>query len=216
MIFAKSTQSKVARTPGATIAITKPKPAVKPEAPAKKELNSFLALHMGEATDAYLRELALVAIQSRHLAHTVEQLNAYQSSLTEAEAPKGKLIEGRYFVANDGTVTDQQTSLMWMQSPLEGTFTFDEAQQAAQNLNAEKGFAGHADWRVPNEDELFGLVVDGNCPSICQEAFPCTPEAWFWTSTSHTENVDEAWLVDFSNGRAQDLNRYSYYVRLVR
>jgi hypothetical protein len=216
MISAKSIQKKVPRTPGATSAITKPTPAVKPKALAKKELNSFLALHMGEATDVYLRELALVAIQSHHLSHTVEQLSAYQRSLTEAEAPKGKLIEGRYFVANDGTVTDQQTSLMWMQSALDGTFTFDEAQQAAQNLNAKKGFAGHADWRVPNEEELFGLVVAGNCPSICQKAFPCTPEAWFWTSTPHTENVDEAWLVDFSDGRAYDLNRYYYYVRLVR
>lgn len=214
MISARSTEKKVARTPGVTIAITKPKPAVKPKALAKKELNSFLVLHLGEVTDAYLRQLALLAIQSHHLPHTVEQLSAYQRSLTEA--PKGKLVEGRYWVADDGTVTDQQTSLMWMQSALEGTFTFDDAQQAAQNLNAEKGFSGHADWRVPNEEELFGLVVDGNCPSICQEAFPCTPEAWFWTSTSHTENVDEAWLVDFSNGRAYDLNRYYYHVRLVR
>ncbi|MGV8805457.1 MAG: Lcl C-terminal domain-containing protein [Polaromonas sp.] len=201
MISARRKQKRVAKKQGVIIATTKPKPAAKPKALAKKELDSFLALHVGEATDAYLRGLALVVLQSR------QQLNTYQRSLTKAETPKGKLIKSRYFVANNGTVADQQTSLMWMQSPLKGTFTFDDAQQAAQNLNAEKGFAGHTDWRVPDHEELFSLVVEDNYPSICQEAFPETPEAWFWTSTPHTENVDEAWLVDFSNGRAYDLDR---------
>lgn len=59
MISARRTKKKVARTQGVTIAATKPKPAAKPKALAKKELNSFLALHVGEATDAYLRGLAL-------------------------------------------------------------------------------------------------------------------------------------------------------------
>jgi Protein of unknown function (DUF1566) len=181
-------------------------------------LPDFLNLSIGHATDAYLRELALVAIQSRHLAHTVEQLSAYKSSLTEAEAPKGKLIEGSYLVADDGTVTDQQTGLMWMQSALEGTFTFEAAQQAAKNLNAQKGFAGHTDWRIPNQDELLSLVVGVNCPSICQEAFPDTPEASFWTSTPHAENSVGALIIHFGNGRLYSNNRHCYFnhVRLVR
>ncbi len=58
MISAKSTKKRAARKQGVTLAAAKPKPAVKPKALAKKELNSFLALHVGEATDAYLRELA--------------------------------------------------------------------------------------------------------------------------------------------------------------
>ena len=94
-------------------------------------LTDFLNLSVGSATDAYLRELALIAIQSRHLAQTVEQLSAYQRGVCqpcfpEPEAPKGKLIEDRYFVANDATVIDQQTGLMWMQSALEDTFTFEQ------------------------------------------------------------------------------------------
>lgn len=184
-------------------------------------LTDFLNLSIGSATDAYLRELALIAIQSRQLTHTVEQLSIYQRSLTgaetpKAEAPKGKLIEGRYFVANDGTVIDRETQLMWMQSPLEDTFTFDEAYHAAKKLNAGNGFAGHADWRMPSQDELRSLVVKGQSPSICQEAFPDTP-AWFWTSTPHAENIDEAWMVNFSNGGTYDLcRRYLYFIRLVR
>lgn len=193
-------------------------------------LTDFLNLNIGSATDAYLRDLALVAIQSRHLAHTVEQLSVYQCSLelnhqtqqplpltAEAEAPKGELIEGRYWVADDGTVTDQKTRLMWMQSALEDTFTFENAQQAAKNLNAKKRFAGHADWRVPSQGELLSLVMEDNSPSICQEAFPDTPEGWFWTSTPNAENAADAWVVYFSNGCTFDLNcRYYGHVRLVR
>ena len=181
-------------------------------------LTDFLNLNIGSATDAYLRELALVAIQSRHLAHTVEQLSAYQRGLTEAEAPKGKLIEGRYWVANDGTVTDRQTQLMWMQSALEGRFTFEAACQAAQNLNAQEGFAGRTDWRMPSQDELFSLVVEANRPSVCQEAFPDTPEASFWTSTPHAAHAAGPRIIHFGNGRIYSNNSYSYFnhVRLVR
>lgn len=185
-------------------------------------LTDFLNLSIGSATDAYLRELALIAIQSRQLTHTVEQLSIYQRSLTgaetpKAEAPKGKLIEGRYLVSDDGTVIDRQTKLMWMQSPLEYTFTFNDACKAAQNLNANDGFEGHRDWRLPSQDELLSLVVKDQSPSICQEAFPDTPKGWFWTSTPHAENFDEAWVVYFSNGCNFDLNRRYYgHVRLVR
>ena len=184
-------------------------------------LTDFLNLSIGSATDAYLRELALIAIQSRQLTHTVEQLSIYQRSLTgaetpKAEAPKGKLIDGRYFVANDGTVIDRQTKLMWMQSPLEETFTFYSAYNAVRNLNAKNGFAGYCDWRVPSQEELLSLVVKGQSPSICQEAFPDTP-AWFWTSTPHADNLHEAWMVNFSNGLTYDISRfYLYFIRLVR
>ena len=182
-------------------------------------LMDFLNLSIGHATDAYLRELALVAIQSRHLSQTVVQLSAYQRSLTDAaEAPKGELIEGRYLVASDGTVTDQKTKRMWMQFPLEGTFTFDGAYQAAQNLNAKNGFAGHTDWRVPNQEELLSLVMEDNCPSICQEAFPDTPKASFWTSTSRADNADNTLCIYFGTGCVYSNNRYCYFnhVRLVR
>lgn len=185
-------------------------------------LADFLNLSIGPATDGYLRELALVAIQSRHLAHTVGQPNAYQFSLTDTEVLKGKLIEGRYWVVNNGTVNDQKTELTWMQSPLEGRFTFEVAQQAAKNLNAQKGIAGYADWRVPTQDELFTLVVKGNGSAICQEAFPNTPE-WFWTSTPKTANTAaagaaaEAWIISFKSGIFLSINTFNFnHVRLVR
>ena len=59
MSSARLTKKRAGKRQGAVIAITKPKPTVKTKALAKKELNSFLALHVGEAADAYLRGLAL-------------------------------------------------------------------------------------------------------------------------------------------------------------
>ncbi len=176
-------------------------------------LPDFLNLSIGSATDAYLRELALVAIQSRNLVHAAEQLNAYQRGLIETEALKGELIEGRYWVAEDGTVTDQQTSLMWMQSPLKGDFNFEQAQKAVKNLSAKGGFAGHHDWRLPSRSELESLVVAGVRPAICQQAFPDTPELDFWTSSSPQNDcsVSEHYFVDFGSGKT-----YGRYVGIEK
>ena len=189
---------------------------------ASLSLTDFLGLSIESATDVYLRQLATIAIQSRQLAHTVEQLRDYQHSVyscsaIEAEVPEVKIIENRYFMVNDGVVIDQETMLMWMRYPLEDTFTFQEAQQAAKNLNAKKVFAGHNDWRVPTQEELMSIVVESKSPAICQEAFPGTPAGWFWTSTPHDENDADAWMVYFSNGCTFDLKRiYHGFVRLVR
>lgn len=222
MTLVKRTEKRVGGRHGVTIAAAEPKPAAMLRGVEKKELNSFLALHVGEATDAYLRELALVAIQSRHLAHTVEQLSA---CLAEVEAAKGELIEDRYLVANDGTVTDQQTELMWMQSVLEGSFNFVQAQKAVKNLNSKSGFAGHRNWRLPTKDELESLVVVGIRPAICQEAFPDTPEVDFWTSSSPQNNrsISEQYFVDFGLGKTyrsyidiEDTKILLMTVRLVR
>lgn len=130
---------------------------------------------------------------------------------------QGQLVENRYWVANDGTVTDQQTKLMWMQSALEDTFTFEAAQQAVKNLNAQQGFAGHMDWRMPNQDELLSLVVEGNYPSTCKEAFPDTPAGWFWTSSPYIENSFCAWTIYFGYGGVYVSDQYYFnHVRLVR
>lgn len=59
MISARLTKKRAARKQVVTIAAAKPKPVAKPTALAKKELNSFMVLHVGEATNAYLRGLAL-------------------------------------------------------------------------------------------------------------------------------------------------------------
>ncbi len=59
MISVKSNKKMVNKKQGAMITAAKPKPVEKSKARAKKELNNFLALHIGDATDAYLRGLVM-------------------------------------------------------------------------------------------------------------------------------------------------------------
>lgn len=58
MTSRKSAKRRTTKKQKMVIAAAKPKPAIKPKVLAHKELNSFLMLHVGEATDAYLRSLA--------------------------------------------------------------------------------------------------------------------------------------------------------------
>jgi len=58
MSSGKSAKKRGGNKSKRVVAILKSKPAVKSKVLANKELNSFLMLHVGEATDAYLRSLA--------------------------------------------------------------------------------------------------------------------------------------------------------------
>jgi hypothetical protein len=54
----------------------------------------------------------------------------------------------------DGTITDQNTGLMWQKETAPGTYTWEQALAYANNLT----LAGHSDWRLPNINELHTLV----------------------------------------------------------
>jgi hypothetical protein len=138
--------------------------------------------------------------------------------------------DSRYAVNNDGTVTDNDTGLMWMQCS-EGqawdsnggagkcigpatTHTWDGALALANG----KAFAGHYDWRLPDIKELASLVAaDRYHPAINSTIFPATPSAWFWSGSPNANDNSYSWVVYFFGGNGDvdnraDLNR----VRLVR
>jgi hypothetical protein len=58
-----------------------------------------------------------------------------------------------YQVNGDGTVTDLNTGLMWVQDP-EEKMTYEEAINGAAEFN----LAGYTDWRVPSIKELYSLM----------------------------------------------------------
>lgn len=99
------------------------------------------------------------------------------------------------FVDNgDGTVTDNATGLMWMQSGSSGTGTWEEALNWAENLE----YAGYTDWRLPNAKELQSLVDYTRAPDASDtlQQGPAidpvfdvaTEESWYWTSTSFLDS----------------------------
>ncbi len=140
----------------------------------------------------------------------------------------------QFTVNNDGTVTDNKTGLMWKRCPegLSGTtcttglinsFSLNfwkGALTAVKTLNANGGFAGHTDWRVPNQKELLS-IVERQCvtPSINLTIFPpvtSTASVKYYSATPSV-NAGGLVVVDFSAGAGQSINRNNPgYVRLVR
>jgi len=135
----------------------------------------------------------------------------------------------QYVVHGDGTVTDTSTALMWKQC-LEGLsgiacdtgivekHNWSGALQIANNTNTSGGYAGYADWRLPNVAELVSLVEEQcTSPSINDSIFPNTDYFFIWTASPDYNNDHGSWSVDFNVGTTATLNRdFEYHVRLVR
>lgn len=55
----------------------------------------------------------------------------------------------------DGTVTDNNTGLMWQQTPPSEKMTYDEAVEYVENLE----LGGYTDWRLPTIKESFSIAM---------------------------------------------------------
>jgi Protein of unknown function (DUF1566) len=165
---------------------------------------------------------------------TQKQVNEAQAArvLAQIEAENEQLQRNKatfagYVAHGDGTVTDANARLMWMQcaegqeGPLcEGQvlqYPWEMAMRLPDHLNLRGGFAGYSDWRLPTLQELQSLVRTDERPTICGEAFPRAPATLFWSSTLVKEGGREACNVYFGSGSHGTNDRdNAYSVRLVR
>ena len=135
----------------------------------------------------------------------------------------------------DGTVTDTVTGLVWDQcsrgqtwastttpkcSGTVGTFTWANALAEADAANAAT-HRGFKDWRLPNRTELESLIdiTQSNTATSAgfSDAFPATPAAYYWSSTTYAPDAAYAWFVYFGDGVAYTFYKANTYrVRLVR
>jgi len=140
------------------------------------------------------------------------------------------------FVDNgDGTVTDRRTGLTWEKKSRDGslhdvdaTFTWGQstapfalngsvASDFLAALDTVPCFAGHCDWRLPNQRELqsiadFGRSAPAIAPAFDAACAPgcdvtgcsCTAGAagsdLAWTATTLAASPADAWAVGFASG----------------
>lgn len=131
----------------------------------------------------------------------------------------------RYFVNNDGTVTDLATDLMWAQCVVGVSgVSCDNGAAEAMNWAAAlehaqtSDLAGYSDWRLPNIKELYSLVDFNRVePAINLNVFPSTTADYTWSSSPMIDFAQDSWFVNFKaglnwfKGRSSDM-----LVRLVR
>lgn len=138
----------------------------------------------------------------------------------------------RYTIESNGTVLDKQTGLMWMRCSLGQSwdssnstcsgsakaYTWQQALQAAQQLDQSGGYAGYTDWRLPNIRSLSSLA-SFHCsdPAINTTVFPDTPAAHYWSASPVESNTGLIFSFDQSSGKVYFYSLSSTYdVRLVR
>ena len=136
----------------------------------------------------------------------------------------------------DGTVTDNNTKLVWEKKSADGSihdvtnlYSWDDAFAVIAALNAAS-FGGYSDWRLPNVKELqsildyehFGPAVSSAFNDKCLGGATvltgsCTASFQYWASTSRAATPATAWAVYFDQGYVAPLSKsFVFSVRAVR
>ena len=187
-------------------------------------------------------DLAAYLSESNSLFPASGQTTAYQADkddgiVGEVAVPDDGTVQAgallSYTDNGDGTITDNNTLLMWEKKDLSGglhdrdnTFRWsgDGSQETIRDwlddVNAEggTGFAGFNDWRIPNVKELASIVdyertnpsidpvFNTDCTAACTlPNCSCTAASNYWMSTTAAINpAVAAWNVDFNLGNVGD------------
>lgn len=142
----------------------------------------------------------------------------------------------RLITNGGGTVSDNQTGLMWEQKTDDRTIhdkdNFYNWSTGAPwspdgtvysnflgELNGPSPFAGYSDWRLPTPEELAS-IVDASQPGpplIDQSAFGPTQNDGYWSGTTDPGDPSRAYRVYFLDGVTYTDNKtHSNWVRAVR
>jgi hypothetical protein len=146
-------------------------------------------------------------------------------------------LAGSYTDNGDGTITDERTGLMWEKLSDDGSIHDKDTLHTWSNAFAVKidglntmAFAGYADWRLPNVNELQSIVSYGAASPAVSPPFntacvppctvltcSCTRFDYHWSSTSYQNFPQHAWFVHFGDGGVSANSKSSTVpVRAVR
>lgn len=153
----------------------------------------------------------------------------------DGESQKG--IPRDFTDNGDGTISDHATGLMWEKLVDDGsihdadnTYQWNDAFVSKIGALNTDNFAGHDDWRMPNQFELYSLVnlaaanpavyspFHNACLPGCTAATcACTRAGGFWASDPYQGNLQAVWTVNFNDAFTGVTSRSSFiYIRAVR
>ena len=114
----------------------------------------------------------------------------------------------RFVINADGTVTDNQTGLMWQQRS-GGSMNWQNALSYCESLV----LAGYSDWRLPSAKELASILdFSRYSPAIDDSAFFGILAENYWSSSSIANQLGNAWCFDFHDGTFWHLKEKSTIV----
>jgi len=124
------------------------------------------------------------------------------------------------FSASGQSIIDNLTGLQWAKNgnlmgtsymaqdnddtPGDGLVLWQTSLNFIAYLNGI-GYDGHADWRLPNRDEIRSLVNFGQAANETwlnnvSQGFSNVVALYYWTSTSYAGSTGNAWRVSMNNG----------------
>ena len=164
--------------------------------PVKTRNTALLAISLA-ATIAAANAAAVIAADLSYPVVDTNQTTFYDNE-TEIDAPlEGEAFYGQdasyegiqssYTDNGDGTVTDDNTGLMWAQSA-EQNLSYDEAVAGAETYD----LADYDDWRLPAIKELYSLMDFSGTDPICGDDDSCEIEPFIDTDVFDFEYGDES------------------------
>ena len=107
------------------------------------------------------------------------------------------LINPPSFTDNgDGTVTDNNTSLMWQKTD-GGEMIFENAGPYCSSLT----LGGYTDWRLPTGIELFSINNYTHLnPALDTVYFTVTNAQYWWSSEKQADDSTRIWVVNAGGG----------------
>jgi hypothetical protein len=95
-------------------------------------------------------------------------------------------------------VRDNETGLVWAQSPALTVFGWKDARLHCPNRN----IGGRKGWRLPSFPELASLIDPSNLNPTLPTGHPFSnvQADHYWSATALADEPTSAWLVDFSLG----------------
>ncbi len=149
-----------------------------------------------------MEKLALLPMRRPRSDNGGDDRQLASDAVTDPSRPAQRFIKG------NGTVTDQQTGLMWLRDP--GCFaslTWARALAQVKKFNLDSSpscqmYKGrYHDWVLPNRVELMSLVnYNRDYPALYPDMAGANSGGKYWSSTTVSETPSQAFTVNFNNG----------------